>query len=134
MIISRGKFILFLVLFIGLYSTAQEKAAYRLIVFEGSDWCSNCLRLERNVLSQSSFDVYRLSKSMQIERIDFPQRNEQDKATKEYNAKMADQYNFQGTFPTVLLVDTEDGAYQQIPYRKQNVDQFIGLIENAMSQ
>ena len=134
MIPFRNKLILSVFLLLSLAVFSQDKANYKLIVFEGSDWCSNCLRLERNVLSQASFTEYSSSVSLEIERIDFPQRNEQDEATRVYNAEVAEKYEFKGIFPTVLLVDNSNGEVHQIPYRKEDVDQFIGKLDQFMDQ
>ena len=134
MIPIREKFILICFLFLSFAGFSQDNNNYKLIVFEGSDWCSNCLRLERNVLSQEAFADYRQSVSLEVERIDFPQRNEQDEATKNYNAQIADQYDFKGIFPTVLLVNNNNGNVHQIPYRKEDVQQFIGKLDQFMDQ
>lgn len=134
MIPIREKLILICVLLLSLNVFSQDKSNYKLIVFEGSDWCSNCLRLERNVLTQEAFADYRKEASLEVERIDFPQRNEQDEATKSYNAKVAEQYEFKGVFPTVLLVNSNNGEVHQIPYRKEDVQQFIGKLNQFMDQ
>ncbi len=107
--------------------------SYKLVVFEGSDWCANCIRFEENVLSDPLFKVFLEKEDIQVERIDFPQRKKQDKATKTYNAQVADQLGFQGIFPTLVLVDLQNNTHQEIHYKNQNGAEFKVLIRSQLT-
>ena len=87
-----------------LFTTDKHTNAYTLIVFEGSDWCVNCIRLEKNVLQTSAFKAYATQKMIAVKRVDFPQRKKLDPEIAAQNEKLADQYRFKGEFPTLLLI------------------------------
>jgi len=106
----------------------------KLIVFEGSDWCVNCIQLEKNVLSDQAFIEYSQNNEIEVERIDFPQQKRQDKETEKYNAEMAEKYKFEGTFPTVVLLDKESNHLITIPTEKyKNTKDFLAFIQEKIS-
>nr|WP_299388602.1 thioredoxin family protein [Allomuricauda sp.] len=127
---STSKFLSFGLLVLILFSFSPNKVEiqYKLILFEGSDWCVNCIRLERNVLSNERFVQFAEAKGIAVERIDFPQRKELDEATREYNANMAEKYNFQGVFPTLILEKTDSGQTTILEYLDQSCSDFIAQI------
>lgn len=128
---SNTKFISLLILVFTLLSFIPEPAdsQYKLILFEGSDWCVNCIRLERNVLTDDTFQGFMSNTEISLERIDFPQRKEQDAATKAYNSEMAEKYNFQGIFPTIILVNVNTGERANLEYIDQSTADFIHQIK-----
>jgi len=124
-----------LLLFIALVSfspTEKDITPYKLIFFEGSDWCINCIRFEKKVLSTDVFIDFAESNEIDIERIDFPQRRALDEVTRRYNESIAEKYQFTGVFPTILLVNTETEEVQEIVYRNQDLDAFLSLIRSKI--
>ncbi|WP_420399921.1 thioredoxin fold domain-containing protein [Flagellimonas sp.] len=111
----------------------EVESGYRLILFEGSDWCVNCIRLEKNVLSNTAFITYAEKHSIHIERIDFPQRKQLDEATQQYNAEMAEKYNFQGIFPTLILEKTDTKETQTLEYLDQSCSDFIAQLSSNLN-
>jgi hypothetical protein len=106
-----------------------DQCKYKLIIFEGSDWCPNCRRLEKNVLSDSLF-LYKLKTiSVKIEMIDFPQRKKLSKETRMYNGSMAEKYSFDGNYPTLVLTRTDTLSFQKITYTNQTVDEMLKLLQ-----
>lgn len=105
---------------------------YKLIVFEGSDWCSNCIRFDKTILRDSTFSNFINENNIYIEHIDFPQRKKLDKTTQSYNASIAEKYNFKGVFPTVLLIVRNTNYVFSIDYSNQSSQEFIALIESNM--
>lgn len=123
-------------LFVSLFnfSSTDKSPNLKLIVFEGSDWCVNCIQLEKNVLSDLAFIEYSQTKEIELERIDFPQRKKQDKEVEKYNADMAEKYGFDGTFPTVILVEEETNELIKIPSSKHNnTDEFLNFIQEKIN-
>ena len=121
-------------LFSAFFIVAQEKPTdYKLVVFEGSDWCNNCIRFEKKVLSNKSFIHFTDVKKIEIERIDFPQRKKLDKEIKDYNASIAEKYNFQGVFPTILLVEQGSETVLKINYANQDTEEFISLLKSKIT-
>lgn len=100
----------------------------KLIVFEGSDWCANCRRLEKNVLTDSSFVIFLQQNHIELERIDFPQRKKIAETLQTYNNDIAEKYAFDGRFPAVVLTRTDTLVYHRIEYRNQTADEFMKLL------
>ncbi len=98
---------------------------FRLYIFEGSDWCPNCLRLDRQVLSSDKFMQGLLTNSIRLEKVDFPQRKKIEKETAVRNDSLATVYEFDGTFPTLILSRTDTLHYARIIYGNQSADQLL---------
>jgi thioredoxin-related protein len=109
----------------------RADSSFTLLIFTGSDWCTNCMRLEKNVLSDSLFRRYIAGKIV-VRRVDFPQRKKPDKSTSEENRKMAETYHFRGIYPTILLLDADCRSIGEIIYANQTPADFIGEIENII--
>lgn len=124
---------LFLLLF-SITTLAQAQEEYRLIIFEGSDWCANCRRLNKKVLSKEETKSYLMQEGIAVHKVDFPQRKKLPQEVLDQNKALAEQYGFSGVFPTVLLVNTSTDEAQPIPYRNQNPEEFIALVQSAMQQ
>lgn len=127
-----AKLILLLFVFCSFSLTSPEPAAgrYKLILFEGSDWCVNCMRLEKNVLSDTAFIEFLELQQIEIERIDFPQRKKLDKKTQAYNASMAEKFDFKGIFPTIILVKAFSEEIIPLNYHDQNPRDFMQQIKS----
>ncbi|MCC6726924.1 MAG: hypothetical protein IT258_20650 [Saprospiraceae bacterium] len=98
---------------------------FKLLVFEGSDWCTNCWRLEKNILSDSVFISRSAEMGIEVERIDFPQRKKLSDEVRIHNESVATQYNFDGSFPTLLLARVDTFLFQKIRYSNQGTDEFL---------
>ncbi len=87
---------------------------FQLIVFTGSDWCVKCQQLEKNILDDAALLETLQENNIEILRVDFPQRTKQSAQEKVLNQKIAEQYNFGGTYPTVLLARADTIFYKKI--------------------
>ncbi len=124
---------LLFILFSFSFNTKESvNTKYKLVFFEGSDWCVNCIRFDRNVLSDPYFKYFLEKQDIEIERIDFPQRKKQDEATKTYNASIAEKFDFQGVFPTIILVENTTGEIIPLNYHDQGIDDFIAQIKSNL--
>lgn len=133
----RGRLAILLILAVTSFSFINSEkniASYKLIFFEGSDWCMNCIRFEKTVLSEATFEDFVESQAIEIERIDFPQRKQLDETTKQYNISVAEKYNFQGIFPTILLVNTSTDDVIEIRYRSQGPEEFVALVKSKIDE
>jgi thiol-disulfide isomerase/thioredoxin len=88
------------------FRTAQASGKPILIVFSGSDWCAPCIRLEREVLSDSAFLRY-AGQYVVLLKADFPQRKKSSQSLQSAYEKLADAYNQEGTFPKLLVVSED---------------------------
>jgi thiol-disulfide isomerase/thioredoxin len=114
------RFILLLLLFP--FSSLSDPPT--LLIFTGSDWCPNCRRLEKKILSDTAFINYAKNRLL-IEFADFPQHKKQDPGTIEKNKALAKKYNFQGIYPTILILDNDGKMEGRIQYKNQTVKEFI---------
>lgn len=109
----------------------EPETSFSLIVFEGSDWCTNCIKFEHNVLSNPEFIEYLKLNNISLVRIDFPRWEKQSKEVIKKNNNLAEQYNFQGDFPTVILSRSDSSDYIKLAHHnKITPDEFTGQIEN----
>jgi thiol-disulfide isomerase/thioredoxin len=115
-----------------LATTASPNAANvttcTLFVFTGSDWCMNCKRLEKKVLGEPAFAESMKKNGIEIRIIDFPQRKKLDPAVLKYNQSIADNYHFEGVYPTLVLAKSDSRLYRLFFYRNQGWDEFSGII------
>jgi hypothetical protein len=119
---------------LGVYAQAPtEVEPHRLLVFEGSDWCANCIRLEKQVLTDSSFVAFTQAAGLTVERIDFPQSKPLDKATRAHNRALAEQYHFEGQFPTLVLVNGQTGTVSRMSYSREDVGAFTAQLRAHLS-
>lgn len=111
-----------------------EKPLYKLIIFEGSDWCSNCRRLDKDILNRANFQTYLQERAVILERIDFPQRKKLSSEQRKYNENIADKYNFKGIFPDLVIVEYKTENFYRIVYKNETADQLILKVEALLKR
>lgn len=111
----------------------EKPADFELIVFEGSDWCSNCRNLNKQVLSDEEFLKYLKKENIKLTKIDFPQRKKLTKEQEKINREYAQKYKFVGVFPTVILSRTDKQSYKNLSFTNQTADQFIQQIVDSLN-
>ena len=111
----------------------DEKPSAVLYVFEGSDWCTNCARLEKKILIDSSFmnQINRLN--IRIERIDFPQRKKIPAETRGYYDQVAEKFSFDGVFPSLFITRTDNGRYRRIFFKNESADEMLLIIKGNLA-
>lgn len=102
-----------------------------LLVFSGSDWCSNCIRFNKEVLQDTSFNQYIANRLILI-KADFPQRKKLPDDVVRENERLAEKYNPQGFFPLIVLLNSDETILSKIPYTKQTTEEFIYQIEQLL--
>lgn len=100
-----------------------------LLIFTGSDWCLPCMRLERDILSDSLFIQY-THHNIKFIQVDFPQKKKLDSIEIARNEKLAELYNPNGIFPYIVVV--ENGLPTQIPFRNQPTKELISSIQHIL--
>jgi len=89
---------------------AQQEASASnkniLVSFSGSDWCGNCIRLDKELFQTADFQKY-AKEHLVLLKLDFPAKkaNKLTANQTEHNDKWAEVYNKNGTFPLILLID-----------------------------
>jgi len=119
------------------FSKAKDLASQQnkpiVLVFQGSDWCAPCIKMDREIWSTEIFKTY-ASKHYIMLKADFPRRknNKLSESQTKANAELAEKYNNQGFFPFVVMLDKEGDVLGQRGYSKITPSQFINDL-NSMT-
>ncbi len=112
------------------FTTAKEEAVKNnkpiILVFQGSDWCAPCIKLDREIWSTEVFKNYSSEHYIMLQ-ADFPRKKKNklsDKQT-ESNKQLAEIYNKQGFFPFVVVLDHEGNILGQTSYKKTTPENYI---------
>jgi protein disulfide-isomerase len=84
-------------------ATAKAEQKLVFVNFTGSDWCSYCKKLDKEVFQTPEFAEY-ARKNLVLVELDFPNRKPQSAALKEANRKLQGQYKVEG-FPTLVVLN-----------------------------
>lgn len=86
---------------------AKAKAEKKpiLINLTGSDWCTWCIKIEKEVFSTKEFQEFAAANLILME-ADFPRKKEQPEELRKQNAALKKEY-LNGGYPTVWLLDAE---------------------------
>ncbi len=116
-------------------STAKEIAKKEkkpiVLVFQGSDWCGPCIKLDREVWSTDEFKKYSKDHFVML-KADFPKRskNALSKEQQERNNALAEKYNKNGYFPFVVVLNAKGEVKGSTGYKKMEVVQFEKLLSS----
>ncbi len=137
-----------LILFLGFSLIAQEwqtdfeqakvKAAEQnqniILVFQGSDWCAPCIKLNKEIWSTEEFKTYAKDHFIML-LADFPRKKENtlSDGQQEKNTKLAEKYNSDGYFPFVVVLDKDGKVLGETGYKKMSVAEYIKLLESFKS-
>jgi thioredoxin-related protein len=97
-----------------------------ILVFQGSDWCAPCIKLDRDVWSTNYFQNYANEHFVMLQ-ADFPRRksNALSKTQAEANAKLAEKYNNKGIFPLVVVLDKNGNVLGKTSYKKMSAESYV---------
>jgi len=106
----------------------QAKAENRhvFLFFTGSDWCSWCKRLNKEILSQDAFKDY-AAKNLILVELDFPRGKSQPSDVKKQNAKLMDLYKIEG-YPTVIVLDSAGKKVGELGYQEGGPGPFVDAL------
>lgn len=112
------------------FTKAKEIAAKEnkpiVLVFQGSDWCASCIKLEREIWSSDEFKSYAKNNYVML-KADFPRRkqNALPDSQAKANAKLAETYNKNGVFPIVVVLDHKGNVLGETGYKKTTPKAYI---------
>ena len=112
---------------------ASEKKQYILLSFQGSDWCGNCIRLERTLFDSEEFKSF-AKENLVLLKADFPMKKKNklsDDQTK-HNEGLADKFNKKGGFPTVVILDSEGKLKGIMSYPLTSSEDYIKDIKKMI--
>lgn len=101
------------------------------LVFQGSDWCAPCIKLDREIWSTDTFKSYAKNNYVML-RADFPRRtkNALSETQSKANAKLAETYNKSGIFPFVVVLDNKGKVLGETGYKKTTAEAYIEELNN----
>jgi thioredoxin-related protein len=105
---------------------ATEQNKHIVLVFQGSDWCAPCIKLDREIWTSDVFIDYANEHYVML-KADFP-RKKQNKLSEEQaeaNAKLAETYNKRGFFPLVLVLNSKGSILGETGYKKTTPEAYI---------
>jgi len=111
---------------------AKEKHRLILLNFSGSDWCSPCIRMRKEILDNEVFSKMADS-SLVLVNADFPRnkKNQPDKIIRKQNEMLADRYDPDGKFPFTLLLDADGKIIRSWDgFPSGTISQFIAEIKS----
>lgn len=110
---------------------AKDNNKRIILVFQGSDWCAPCIKLDREIWSTPEF-IKHAEKHFVMLQADFPRRKKNVLSEEQTikNKKLAEQYNSKGYFPFVVVLDTSGKVLGQTSYKKLSPIQYIDLLES----
>ncbi len=102
-----------------------------ILVFQGSDWCAPCIKLDREIWSTDEFKAYAKDHFVMLQ-ADFPRKkkNALPDAQQQKNNQLAEKYNKQGYFPFVVILDKEGTILGEAGYEKTSPTAYIEKLES----
>ncbi|WP_299272050.1 thioredoxin family protein [uncultured Psychroserpens sp.] len=112
-------------------SIAQENEQTIILVFQGSDWCAPCMKLDRAIFQSETFKSYAKSHFVML-KADFPRRKKNALSEKQqnHNKKLAEMYNKYGYFPHVVVLDGKGNVLGETGFKKTTPEAYIKLLES----
>lgn len=102
-----------------------------ILVFQGSDWCAPCIKLEKKIWSSEEFREYASDHFVML-LADFPRKkqNRLPVEQKNKNEQLAETYNPNGYFPLVVVLNKDGKLLGQTGYKNISVKEYINLLES----
>jgi len=102
-----------------------------ILVFQGSDWCAPCIKLNKEIWSTEEFKTYS-EKNFVMLLADFPRRkkNELSESQQQQNNQLMEKYNLQGYFPFVAVLDKNANLLGNTGYKKISPSEYIKLLNS----
>ncbi len=112
---------------------AKELAATKncniILVFQGTDWCAPCIKLENEIWNSEEFKNYAKDNFVLL-KAEFPRKkkNKLLEEQQEKNNQLAEKYNKQGYFPLVVVLDKNGNVLGTDGYKKVTPTEYIKIL------
>ncbi|MCJ7757047.1 MAG: thioredoxin family protein [Gillisia sp.] len=109
---------------------ASKKDQNIVLVFQGSDWCGPCIKLDREIWSTDIFKEFSKSHFVML-KADFPRRkaNQLDSEQVRKNTLLAEKYNPAGYFPFVVVLNSDGKVLGETGYKKVTPTEYIAQLK-----
>jgi thioredoxin-related protein len=113
---------------------AEKEKKFIVMVFQGSDWCAPCMKLDREIWTSIEF-VNFSDENLVMLKVDFPKKrkNKLSKIQQEHNNNLAEKYNTVGYFPFIVIMDFNGNVVGTISNKKKSAMEYIEIIESFQS-
>lgn len=110
---------------------AKEQSKPIILVFQGSDWCAPCIKLDKEIWSTDEFKAYSREHFIML-KADFPRgrKNRLSSEQEEKNNALAEKYNKEGYFPLVVVLDKNGKVLGTTGYKKLSPSEYIELLNS----
>lgn len=105
------------------------------LVFQGSDWCAPCIKLEQNIWSHKDFLNYAAEHLIMV-KADFPRKKKNQLSDEQtaQNRTLAERYNKKGFFPLVVVFNSKNEIIGTTGYDKdKSPADYVNLIKSFES-
>jgi len=111
--------------------SAQDSNQNIVLVFQGSDWCAPCIKLDKEIWSTEEFKNYAKDHFVMLQ-ADFPKRkkNKLEKTQQQKNNHLAEKYNKQGFFPHVVVLNEKGKVLGRTGYKKVSPAAYIKILNS----
>lgn len=112
-------------------SIATKENKNIILVFEGSDWCAPCKKLNKEIWSTEEFKTYANDHYVML-LADFPKRkkNKLDSEQQHKNNVLAEKYNKHGYFPHVVVLNEKGDVLGRTGYKKVSPKEYIKILNS----
>lgn len=102
-----------------------------IMIFSGSDWCAPCIRLDKNIWQSDVFKNEAEEKWVLL-KLNFPRKkaNELSEEQTAHNRKLAEEYNKEGSFPLVIVMQPNGKVLGKLGYKNVSPEDYIKMIES----
>lgn len=110
---------------------ASEENKEIILVFQGSDWCAPCIKLEKEIWSTPEFISYAKEHYVML-KADFPRRkkNALSPEQQKQNNELAEKYNKNGYFPFVVVLNPQGEVLGETGYIKTSPENYISQLNS----
>ncbi|VXC43435.1 Thiol-disulfide isomerase [Flavobacterium sp. 9AF] len=99
------------------------------LIFSGSDWCAPCIKLDKNIWQSNAFQNESKEKWVLV-KANFPRKkaNQLSDEQTEHNRNLAEKYNIEGSFPLVVLLDSNGKVLGKMGFKNVSPEEYIKMI------
>jgi protein disulfide-isomerase len=110
---------------------AKAEGKHLLIDFSGSDWCSWCVKLDKEVFSKPEFKTY-ADENLILLLVDWPQRAPNSKEVQAVSKPIMDTFGVK-SFPTVIILDPDGKAVAKTGYKDGGPEVYVAHIKKLIA-
>jgi thiol-disulfide isomerase/thioredoxin len=104
-----------------------------LLVFEGSDWCIPCIKLDKNILSADAFIQF-ANENLTVLKADFPQKKKITPLLARQYDKLAEEFNKEGSFPKIVLLNPAQKMISVVGTLYENPEAMIHILQQELKR